>query len=172
MIKYTLFFLLSLLSIGCSEKNQVTTTEESIAAESSLPTIIDTTEAEETETEDGPPFKVDCPCSFADLGRVRVSAERYDVLVSGTDWNPKLNSCNWIWGELVNNEVPPDTLITDLRIHLLDLNKVEQKIDRDFLESRTFKENLIATHSKQPREEYMTTKFDPNKTGKYADPNK
>ncbi|UOR05520.1 hypothetical protein MUN82_00110 [Hymenobacter aerilatus] len=158
---------MALFSTACADKNRGTALEGDVEQNSSLATSTNVTEAE-----DGPPFKVDCPCSFADLGRVRVTPERYDVLVSGKDWNPKLSSCNWIWNELVSNEVPPDTLITDLRIHLLDLSKVTQKIDKDFLESEVFKKNLIATHLMLPNEEYMTTKFDPNKTGKYVGPSK
>ena len=172
MIKYLLFFILTLLSTACSEKKQETISDESAKQKPALTTNVETVETEQLEIEDGPPFKIDCPCSFADLGRVRVTKERYDVLVSGKGWNPKLNSCNWIWNELVNNEMPPDTLISDLRIHLLDLEKVNQHIDKTFFESKTFKENLIATHSQLPSEEYMTTVFDPNKTGKYIDPNK
>lgn len=168
MIKITLFLLLASMCLSCSESSRETAT--SSKSKSTEAIRIHENKVEDEDPEDGPPFRVDCPCSFEEIGKVRVSKERYDVLISGIGWNPDLKSCHWIWEELVNNEVPPDTLVTDLRIHLLDLGMSNQTMNKDFLQSTAYKENLIATYSQLPGEEYRSTRFASNRTGKYAEP--
>ena len=126
----------------------------------------------EIETDDGPPFSDTCVCSFEYIGKIRTSRQRFDLIISGKGWNPSYNSCVFSWGELINNESPPDTLVTDFRIHLVDIASLDKNIDSIFLSSKLFSDNLIATFSKASNEKYMTCKFDPNRKGKYTKPKK
>ena len=120
--------------------------------------------------QNGPPFSDSCACTFNYIGEIRSEIDRYDLLISGKGWDPNSYSCSYSWGELISNEFPPDPLISDFRIHLLDIEILDQKIDSTFLRSEIFNNNLIATYSKRDGEKYMTCKFDPNKTGKYPKP--
>jgi len=118
----------------------------------------------------GPPFSDTCLCSFDYIGEIRTGVNRLDLLIAGKGWNPSFYSCSWTWGELISNEYPPDSIITDYRVHLVDLDKLEASVDSTFLTSKQFNDNLIATYSRTDNEEYWTCKFDPNKTGKYPKP--
>jgi hypothetical protein len=122
------------------------------------------------DNEDGPPFSDTCLCSFDYIGKIRTSEKRFDLILAGKGWNPSFYSCSWTWGEIINNEFPPDSIISDFRIHLVDLDKLDNNLDSTFLTNKQFNENLIATYSKTSNDEYMTCKFDPNKTGKYVKP--
>lgn len=120
--------------------------------------------------EDGPPFSDTCICSFDYLGGFRYNNDRYDLLISGTGWNPNYWSCTFTFGELISNEFPPDTLINDFRIHLVDLKKINKPLDSILFESALIQKNLIATQKLWPGDAYTKCKFDPNKTGKYPKP--
>ena len=120
--------------------------------------------------EDGPPFSDTCLCSFDDIGKIRTNPKRFDLILSGKGWNPTFYSCSWTWGEIIYNESLEDTTITDFRIHLLDVDKLDKNLDSSFLTSSTFNDHLIATFSRTNNDEYRTCKFDPNKTGKYPKP--
>ena len=120
--------------------------------------------------EDGPPFTDTCLCSFDYIGKIRTGTKRFDLILAGKGWNPSFYSCSWTWGELIYNEFPPDSMVTDFRIHLVDIDKLDKNTDSTFLTTEQFNENLIATYSKTGNNEYMTVKFDPNKTGKYPKP--
>ncbi len=138
---------------------------------SSHDSTISLTQVETTiNNEDVPPFSDSCLCSFDYIGKIRTGAKQFDLILSGKGWTPSFYSCSWTWGEIINNEFPPDSLVTDFRIHLVDIDKLEKNIDSTFLKSKQFNDNLIATYSKSGNNEYMTCKFDPNKTGKYPKP--
>ena len=154
VIIFSLFLVLS-----CSETEKVENKINSIEHISS-----------KADNEEGPPFSDTCLCSFEKIGEVKSSNNRCDIFISGKGWNPNYKSCSWSWGELIYNESPSDTLLTDFRIHLVDVDKLDKKIDTTFLNSKNFNENLIATFSKTKEEAYMTCKFDPNKIGKYPKP--
>lgn len=118
--------------------------------------------------EDGPPFSDTCDCSFDYLGGFESGNNRYDLFISGKGWNPNYWSCTYTFGELINNEFPPDTTITDFRIHLVDLSKIK-KLDIETFNSSIIQKNIIATQRFAPKEEFKC-QFDPNKTGKYPKP--
>lgn len=122
--------------------------------------------------QNGPPFTDTCSCSFNRIGGIKSEKGRFDLIIEGKGWNPNSYSCTYSWGELISNEFPPDSSISDFRIHLLDVAMPDQKIDSTFLKSEIFNNNLIATYSKCKGEKYMTCKFDPNNTGKYPRPRK
>ncbi len=120
--------------------------------------------------QNGPPYSDSCACSFSYIGEIRSGKGRFDLIICGKGWDPNSYSCSYSWGELIANQFPPDSLISDFRIHLLDIEIPNQKIDSTFLNSEIFNNNLIATYSKSNGEKYMTCKFDPNNTGKYPKP--
>ena len=117
-----------------------------------------------------PPFPDTCDCSFQHLGNFRFSPKRYDIVISGKGWNPEYVSCTYTWGEYISNVFPPDTLVTDFRIHLVDIEKLEKPLDSLWFESKRFKNNAIATYAHYEGSQYMVTRFDPFKTGKYKTP--
>lgn len=164
--KIILFITTSNLFFACtnSQKTDIVTSKPS----DSTPSL--TQEKAAIDNEDGPPFSDTCLCSFDNIGKIRTSEKRFDLILAGKGWNPSFYSCSWTWGELINNEFPPDSTITDFRIHLVDLDKLDNKLDSTFLTTKQFNENLIATYSKTGNNKYMTCKFDPNKTGKYPKP--
>lgn len=175
MIKPIFGILISIVLFGCdSEPENVNSQNEFDSFESgtvdneTYQSVDQIPEEKETQinNEDGPPFSDTCLCTFEYIGEFRTRVNRFDLVLSGKGWKPEYWSCSWTWGELINNEFPPDSLVTDFRIHLVDL----EKIDSNTFISNKFKDNLIATYSRLPNEEYMTCKFDPNKTGKYPKP--
>ena len=112
-----------------------------------------------------------CTCTFSYEGGLKVNEGRYDLFISTTNWNRDCYSCTLKWGELINNEFPPDSSYKDFRIHLLDFKFQKSKItDVSIYLSEIFEDNLIATYSKLPSEENWTCKFDPNNVGKYPKP--
>ena len=160
----TAIFLYSILIFSCQKSNINNNEETNTSSQDSLyikNLIID---------EGGPPFSDTCLSTFEPIGEVKFKGGRLDLILSGKGWNHKYYSCTWPWGELISNESPSDTASIDFRIHLVDLDKTQLVIDSAFLQSQLFKDNLIATYSKDPDKEYMTCKFDPNKTGKYQKP--
>ena len=122
------------------------------------------------KNEDGPPFSDSCTCRFDYIAEFRYNDHRYDLILSGKEWNPEYWSCTYSFGELISNEFPPDSLITDFRIHLVNIEKFDTKMDSILFESEYFQNNLIATQRLWPGDEYTKCKFDPNKTGKYPKP--
>lgn len=164
--KIIIFITTSLLFFACANSpikdKQTSTSDESSTSITQLEKTI--------YYEDGPPFSDTCLCSFDYIGKIRSGTSRFDLILAGKGWNPIYYSCSWTWGEIINNEFPPDSLVTDFRIHLVDLDKLEKNIDSTFLKSKQFNDNLIATYSKIGNNEFMICKFDPNRTGKYPKP--
>lgn len=170
-LKNLILIFISISIFSCTENN-------SVDVKPTADNQIDTNENSATEkvnvtqeyNDGGPPFSDTCACSFDIIADIKSNENRQDLILSGKDWNPDFYSCSWTWGEFINNESPTDTMIKDFRIHLIDLEKINGKVDFTFLNSKEFNENLIATYSKSVGEKYMTCKFDPNKTGKYPKP--
>ncbi len=161
-MKWILCCCIIILISSCTEsnkKNNVVKNDNSTKVENVV-----------INNEDGPPFSDSCLCKFNILGEVKTLPNQLDVIISGKGWNPLFYSCNYIWGELINNQVPSDSTISDLRIHLVDIDKVEGGVDSRFLNSNIFKSNIIVTYSKTANSEIRVCTFDPNKTGKYTKP--
>ncbi len=150
----SVFILTGLIS--CSDNNQINNSNTSDS-------IVHEVDQHSEETSDDELFIDTCKCSFAYIGEIKSSKNRLDLIISGKGWNPNYYSCSYTWGELVNNEFPPDSTIQDFRVHLMDLEKVEN-LDSSFFVSKAFNDNLIATYYKG------ICVFDPNKTGKYPKP--
>lgn len=156
-----------ILIMSCNQKTENT----SESSHHNVSKHIETVDSEsELVDEVGPPFSDTCLSSFDYIGNIRVDENRFDLILSGKNWNPEYYSCTYTWGELINNEFPPDTLVKDFRIHLIEVDSLPNDLDSTFFETEIFKTKLIATYSKGKNEEYMTCKFDPNKTGKYSKP--
>ncbi|MES2132670.1 MAG: hypothetical protein V4506_09985 [Bacteroidota bacterium] len=134
-----------------------------------LNAINDMVESIGDNNDGGPPFSDSCSCTFNTLAHIK-SGNTLDLVLSGKGWNPNAYSCSWTWGEIIHNEFPDDPTIEEFRIHLLDLDSIHQKSDVPFLQSKEFKQNLIATYSKSEGQTSYTCKFDPNKIGKYPKP--
>jgi len=167
MKKISIILTTLIMVIGCNQKPK----EQMKDSSSDIETRIENTEIEsEIDNEDEPPFSNTCDCTFNYIGEIKTGENRFDLILSGKGWNPEYYSCSLIWGEMINNEFPPETTITDFRIHLIDIVKITEVKDSTFFDSETFKTKLIATYSKNAEEKYMTCKFDPNKTGKYPKP--
>lgn len=132
----------------------------------SVPAIND---EDENDNDEGPPFSDSCSCTFNTIAHIK-SGNTLDIVLSGKGWNPDAYSCTWTWGEIINNEFPEDPKIEQFSIHLLDLDSIDQKSNVPFLQSKEFKQHLIATYSKSKGQTSYTCKFDPNKTGKYPKP--
>lgn len=120
----------------------------------------------ELDTE--PPYKYPCACSFQYVGVVRVSESRWDEIQLGKGWDGRRHSCSFTWGEHINNNFPPDSTITDFRMHLVDLDSADILLTPEFLNSKLFKDHLIVTSINGVNS--LTTKWDPNRTGKYVKP--
>lgn len=173
MIRIFVGAILSSILLGCSSNEKenyssidnvelITNNEtDSGKINSIIPTITN---------ENGPPFTDTCNCLFEYIGGFHSSKNRYDLIICGKDWNPKSWSCSYTFGEIINNEFPPDTTITDFRIHLVDIKKSNKKIDLAFFESDVIQKNLIVTQRLWPGDKFSKCKFDPNKTGKYPKP--
>ncbi len=179
MMKTIVGILLSIVLFGCNSEPEKRNPQdeydpyENEVIENETDIVIDQNSNHDVaviNNEDGPPFSDTCKCSFNYLGGFNYNKSRYDLLISGTGWNPEYWSCTFTFGELISNEFPPDTLITDFRIHLVDLQKINKKLDSAFFESAIIQENLMATQRLWPGDEYTKCKFDPNKTGKYPKP--
>lgn len=179
MMKTIVGILLSIVLFGCNSEPEKRNPQdeydpyENEVIENETDIVIDQKSNHDVaviNNEDGPPFSDTCKCSFNYLGGFNYNKSRYDLLISGTGWNPEYWSCTFTFGELISNEFPPDTLITDFRIHLVDLQKINKKLDSAFFESAIIQENLMATQRLWPGDEYTKCKFDPNKTGKYPKP--
>lgn len=124
----------------------------------------------EINNEDGPPFSDSCDCTFDYIASFNYNKHRYDLIISGKGWNPEFWSCTYVFGELISNEFPPDSSVTDFRIHLVDIAKFDSEMDSALFESELVQNKLIATQRLWPGDEYTKCKFDPNKTGKYPKP--
>ena len=160
------FITISIILFACTNSKKTSKSKSKILNYKSL-TIKEKTKIENKDFQQN---SEDCLCSFDRIGEIKSGNKRFDLIIAGKGWNPSSYSCSWSWGEFINNEFPPDSSIKDFRIHLVDLNKIGKKLDSTFLSTKLFNENLIATYSKTDIEEYMTCKFDPNKTGKYPKP--
>lgn len=158
----TTLVLLSACTYSPKTDKQTSSSHDSTISLTQVVTLIN--------NEDVPPFTDTCLCSFDYIGKIRTGTKRFDLILAGKGWNPSFYSCSWTWGELINNEFPPDSMVTDFRIHLVDIDKLDKNIDSTFLTTKQFNENLIVTYSKTGKNEHMTCKFDPNKTGKYPKP--
>ena len=168
--------MLSIVLFGCSntaEKEMVSNeslNETSQTGQEVLPTQEHETTTPKINNEDGPPFSDSCICSFDFIAEFKYNDHRFDLILSGKGWNPDFWSCTYSFGELMSNEFPPDTTITDFRIHLVDLEKFESEVDSAIFESELIQNKLIATQRLWPGDEFTKCKFDPNKTGKYPKP--
>lgn len=164
--KIILFITTAVLFFACTNSPKTDKqTNSSVDSTTSL-TQVETP----IDNEYGPAFSDTCLCSFDYIGKIRTGISRFDLILAGKGWNPTYYSCSWTWGEIICNEFPTDSLVTDFRIHLVDIDRLDKNIDSTFLQSKKFNDNLIATYSKTGNNEFMTCKFDPNKTGKYPKP--
>ena len=120
----------------------------------------------------GPPFRNNCLCSFQNFGSYKISNDNYNIYYSGKGWNPNLHSCSWAWGEDVYNEIPNDTNVTVLKIHLLDLDNFSLPTNKTEYGNDTIKKYVIAifTHNIKKGKDTCFSIFDPYKTGKYKNP--
>lgn len=115
------------------------------------------------------PFKYPCESSFKYIGVIKVSDTRWEEIQIGKGWDSRRHSCTFVWGEHIYNNFPPDTVITDFRMHLVDLDSFDIELTPEFLKSTLFKKNLIVTTINGEND--LKTIWDPNKTGKYPKPN-
>lgn len=127
----------------------------------------DTSNSIEKENE-VPPFKNRCLCKFNEFGYYKISDNNYNVYFSGKNWNPDLNDCAFIWGEIVNNIVP-DPSVTLLKIHLLDLNNFSIPSNLTEYGNDSIKKHVIAIYYYDQKSPGKSV-FDPYKTGKYRKP--
>ncbi len=118
---------------------------------------------------DVPPFKVECNCDFKEFGRYKISDNNYNVYFSGKGWNPNIEECSFIWGEIVSNIVP-DTNITFLKIHLLDLNVFDLPTNLTDYGNDSLKNFVIAVYYFDKNVAGDKCIFDPFRTGKYHIP--
>lgn len=118
----------------------------------------------------GPPFKDKCLCDFKSFGKYEISKDNYNEYFSGKGWNPKLNACSWIWGELVYNETPNDSTVTLFKVHLLDLDNFRLPTNKTEYGNDSFKKYVIAIYKSDSKKGYDTIIYDPYKTGKYPAP--
>lgn len=111
-----------------------------------------------------------CLCSFETLKGFYYNQIRYDLIITTSNWNPNDYSCTYSFGELISNEFPPDSIITDFRIHLIDIKKLDFRLDSASFESETIQKQIIATQKLWDGDDFVKCKFDPNHTGKYPKP--
>lgn len=116
------------------------------------------------------PFQYPCSFEFYHMGEVRISEERCDEIECGQGWNPKLHSCTWVYGEHIYNQGAPDELVTDYRMHIVDLDSSKIEMTAEFIKSELFKDHIIATTYLDSENEIPRTIWDPSETGKYPKP--
>lgn len=160
--KIFLLLLCLLLVLACTQTNSSTTQAATAKADQQPDTTPNTLSQHEDNDNT-------CTCTFDRIGKIR-SGERLDLLVSGKGWNHTSSACSYTWVNFMLNELLTDDSVTDFRIHLVDLEKEQVQLNKSFLDSKTFKDNLIATYAKQEGKPNMRCGFDPNRTGKYPKP--
>lgn len=175
-LNLTLFGFAILSLISC--KYETTTNEvtpppvvfEEIEEEEEIPAPTEEPIIDSLALDTDVPFKYPCPFEFHHMGEVRVSEERCDEIQCGKGWNPKLHSCTWVYGEHINNQGGPDHLVTDYRMHIVDLDSSEIEMTAEFLESELFQDHIIATTFLDWENKIFRTIWDPSHTGKYPKP--
>lgn len=143
---------------------------EVIKEEEETPSPIDEPMIDSLALDTDVPFKHPCPFEFYHMGEVRVSEERCDEIQCGNGWNPQLHSCTWVYGEHIYNQRGPDDLVTDYRMHIVDLDSSEIEMTAEFLESELFQDHIIATTFLDWKNKIFKTIWDPSETGKYPKP--
>ena len=179
-MKYTIkiLFGLTLFSSSCGHETKVSVPDN--------PTIISSSDSINHEKEiviseshhsidsialdTEPPFKYPCEFEFYHLGEIRVSDIRSEEIQCGKGWDSRLHSCSWVYGEHIYNQWASDSLITEYRMHIVDLDSSEIEMTSDFLRSRLFKDHIIATTIADRKNETFKTIWDPSHTGKYQKP--
>jgi hypothetical protein len=156
-----LIFVFSFLFSACRQTSNQDTKDE---------TVNQTSQADESSEEEGPPFKDECLCKFDDLGKKDTENKTYNVYISGKGWNPAFTSCSWTWGEMINNISPDDTTIINVKVHLLDLDKFELPKDNSDYSNDSITKHVIAIYKRNTKTGEETCIFDPYKTGKYPRP--
>jgi hypothetical protein len=171
-----LFFILVIAVCSCrtnAEKTSVTEISESVVESDAVEERIEHIKhqpipLDSLELDLELPFKYPCESTFEYVGLVKISESRWEEIQIGKGWNPKQHSCSFTWGEHIYNNFPPDTSITDFRMHLVDLDRAEIELTPEFINSRLFKEHLIVTSISGAGE--LKTFWDPHKTSKYPKP--
>jgi len=172
-----LLYILVLIAISCNPKsNKRSTAENSIPNQvpgqrierSTAENNISNQVTEQEVDENTPPFKDTCKCNFKRLGFYKISNDNYNVYLSGKNWNPQFKSCSFTWGEIIFNEIPSDTNIAVLKIHLLDLDRFIVPTDLTDYGNDSIKKYVIAIYYRYKNGHKCI--FDPFVTGKYPKP--
>ncbi len=176
------FTLLTLVSIGltifsCSpeRKEESNNFEEKRAEERQTVNVEEQQGSDKLPTAelsameiDEPPFNYPCDFDFIDMGIVRVSDSTWEEIQAGKGWDSRKASCTWVYGEHVYNNFFPDSVVTEYRTHLVDLDSSQIEMTPEFLNSELFKSHVIVTTING--KDVFETQWDPNKTGKYQKP--
>lgn len=160
-MKLHALILASLIVFSCS--NPKVESKETTKDSTELKPAVEFEHSSE-ESDFGPPFNDTCLCNFKDFGEYKISNDNYNIYLSGKGWNPKFYSCSWPWGEIINNQMPEDTNVTVVKVHLLDLDTFAIPTNMTEYGNDSIKKYVIAVST--------NTKcvFDPYKTGKYPKP--
>ena len=155
------FFFVALFA--CSENSNTDKKQDNLGH---LDSVVDF-QKQKKQVVGGLTFSDTCLCSFDNIATIKRNKNKIDLIISGKKWNSASDLCNFAWGEITHNS-PQDPSITDFKIHLVDLDKLENNIDSTFLTSKIFNDHLIATYSETQNKRHCI--FDPNKTKKYPKP--
>jgi hypothetical protein len=118
--------------------------------------------------EDGPPFKIKCNSQVREFGRLKLNYGILNVYFSGKNWNPEIEACTFIWGEIINN-IAPEEDVKLLKMHLLDLDSfLIPDNQTDYGNDSINKFVICIAYYKPDSGAYEI--FDPFKTGKYPKP--
>jgi len=128
------------------------------------------TVSQQEDDSEGPPFKHECLCDFKEFGSYKISDEDYNIYLRGKNWDPKLYSCSWIWGEDINNIFPEDSMVRLMKIHLLDLDHFNIPDNGTEYGNDSIKKYVIAVYTSRTGAKNDNCVFDPYKTGKYPKP--
>jgi hypothetical protein len=166
MIKILLFPFISLIAFSLTDcRNSVNKPRintklktEKISNDSNL------------SNEMGPPFKIECPCNVHSLGFYKINNDNFNFYLSGKGWDPDIYACNYILSEIKENINPPDTNITYVKIHLLDLDKFVLPNNSTEYGNDSIKKYVIAIFMHDIKKGTYSSKYDPYKTGKYHAP--
>lgn len=168
---------LMLVLTGCSsEKKEIKETEpveQEVVEVSTMEEGVHTTKSKERTLEekmayDDIPFTYPCDFDFRYMEVIKVSESRYEEIIASKGWDSGKGSCTWVYGEHIYNNFFPDSIITEYRTHLVDLDSSQIELTPEFLQSKLFKSHVIATTINGKG--IFKTIWDPNKTGKYPKP--
>jgi hypothetical protein len=117
-----------------------------------------------------PPFNINCPCTPGLAGELMISKNNFNYYLLCKNWDSNIYACSYMIDEEIDNLRAPDSSITFLRIHLLDLENFIIPNNSTEYGNDTIKKYVIAIFTHDIKNKKWFSSYDPFKTGKYSSP--